>query len=524
MNMLLLTTPAQHEGTNPSVLLEEKQLQAWLDDLPMMNIIDTVKALHQSLVPFNELQLEDSLRLKLLEQYRQVIDEIFYSFDEMRLKQLPVSNQVRQEIKTDIMWLCLELANGYKIVVKNTLDQGSNPRKDSNLVLAIYRSMEQIIRALVNAYRNRQLPPPLAYLEINQLYRLAETHAITKKKVSHAKQETAVPTISHLFKQFMLLAVADPVNIPEAVAFELFIVLEAFAHQCQISESHSSASWVYVVNLAEDELPKRMPQSGDTASNPDIRYIDTDAVFRQIEARIGELKQASQDMIDTQEIKLLQIYQQQAAEGVSTERNNVNPLQKQVRLSFGLEATHYFMTDDHYARHQAAGSESYGIEVRDVDDEQPGYELESWHTLEDNMSGRMLLVPRDISYQEIELGMLVGLFEQVKGDNPAVFTLAMVRWLPPNETDEKKIGLQIIPGRPQSMVCSAEENEDLIPCLYISAVAVLNQPASLIVPADIYQQGKLIDLHLADGKRSVEFTDIIEQTPYIIQCLCKNPE
>jgi len=517
MNMLLLTTPAQHEGTNPSVLLDEKQLQAWLDDLPMMNIIDTVKALHQALVSFNELQLDDSSRLKLLEQYRQVIDEIFYSFDEMRLKQLPVSNQVRQEIKTDIMWLCLELANGYKVVVKNTLDPGSAARKDSNLVLAVYRSMEQIIRALVNSYCNRQLPPPLAYLEINQLYRLAETHAITKKKVSHARQESAVPTISNLYKQIMLLSAADPVSIPESVAFDLFIILEEYARQCQISERPGSDSWVYVVNLTEDKLPTCLSRSDDADSNPDTRYIDTGAVFRQIETRIGELKQASQDMIDTQEIKLLQIYQQQAKGGENT--NKTKPRQKQVRLSFGLEATHYFMTDDHYARHQAAGSESYGIEVRDVDEEHAGYEMEYWNIVEDNNSGRMLLIPRDISYQEIKLGMLVGLYEQVEGDNPAVFNLAMVRWLPANETDEKKIGLQIIPGRPQTILCSLAGNGDLMPCLYISAVAVLKQPAALIIPADIYQRDKMIDLHLADGKRSVELLDIVNQTPFVIQCL-----
>ncbi|MDY6980634.1 MAG: hypothetical protein SV201_12180, partial [Pseudomonadota bacterium] len=189
MDMLLLTIPDQHEDSNPAVLLDEKLLRKWLSELPMMNVVQTVEMLQRAILPFNELKIESQLRLKLLECYREKIDEIFYSYDEMRLRQLPVSHEARQAIKTDIMWLYLELANGYKIGVKSALDRGANPKKDSGLLLAIYRAMEQIIHAMIIAYRNAQTPPPLTYLETHQLYHAAAVYDAADKKVSGAKQE-----------------------------------------------------------------------------------------------------------------------------------------------------------------------------------------------------------------------------------------------------------------------------------------------------------------------------------------------
>lgn len=521
MNMLLLTTPAQHDGSNPSVLLNEKDLQKWLTELPMMNVVETVKALHQALVPFNELQMDDSLRLKLLEHYRQAIDEIFYSYDEMRLKQLPVSNEVRQELKADIMWLYLELANGYKIVVKHALDAGLTPRKDSSLLLAIYRSMEQIIHALVNAYRNHQASPPLAYLEINQLYLIAEAHAATDKKVNSAKRESAVPTISNLYKQFILLAIAEPMNMPEGMAFDLFFILEQFARQCSISDMPASSHWIYMINLREASLPRRLSQSGDTKADADIRYFDADAVNQVIEARIEELQQVEQGMMEAQEAKLLQFYNQRINDTatVTTTTTGTKAGSKQVHLSFGLEATHYFMSDGHYAAYQAAGTESFGIEVRDIDERDDLNELEDWYISETDRNGKMLVAPYDISRQDIEIGTLVGIYEQSGNDKPPVFTLATVRWLPVDESEGEKIGLQIIPGRPQPVICADPQTESNYPCLHLPPVTVMKQPASLIVPGTLYQKGKSLDLQVIDGRRSIELLDIIDQTAFVTRCL-----
>lgn len=521
MNMLLLTTPAQHQGTNPAVLVDEKQLQKWLDALPVMNVVETVKLLHAALVPFNELQLDNATRLKLLERYRQAIDEIFYSYDDMRLKQLPISNEARQDIKTDIMWLYLELANGYKIIVKNALDEGLNPKKDNSLLLSIYRAMEQIIHALVNAYRNYQAPPPLAYLEVNQLYLVTTENLANDRKVSSAKRESTSPTVDNLYKQFMLLAIANPMSMPEGVAFDLFFILEQVATHCLIGTEPpvEAGQHVYLVSLTDDAIPVPCSGTGSAAVNPDQRYLDIRPVMQVVRKRLDELQKSAQGLMDSQEVKLLRVYVEQIQGGAGgVTRASARSAYKQVQLAFGLDPVHYFMSDDHFAEHRTTSTESFGIEVRDVDSVEAMYELETWQILETGKTGRMLLVPKDISYQDLEPGLIVGIFEELGEGKPPVFSLGTIRWLPQEDAAEKKMGLQMIAGRPIPVTCSAGQDEAFFNCLYLTEVAVLKQPATLIMPRHYYQEGREIILRVPQGDRRIRLAELIDHTESIAQC------
>ncbi|VAX03350.1 hypothetical protein MNBD_GAMMA20-197, partial [hydrothermal vent metagenome] len=144
MDFLLLTTPPQHAADNPAVERNAGRLKQWLTELPIMDAVETVRRLHASISPFNELSLPDAERLKLLEVYRQGLEEVFLIYDEQRLKVLSLPASERQRLADDIMGLYLELANGYKILVRNGFDEGDDPARDGFLLQAIYRAMELI--------------------------------------------------------------------------------------------------------------------------------------------------------------------------------------------------------------------------------------------------------------------------------------------------------------------------------------------------------------------------------------------
>ena len=519
MNIVLLTTPAQHQADNPSVLLDEKKLQKWLTELPVMNVVETVKLLHQAITPFNELQIDNQLRTRLLEHYRTSIDEIFYSYDDLRLRQLPISNEQRKAIKADIMWLYLELANGYKIVVRNALDEGNSPKKDNDMLLAVFRAMEQIIHALVNAFRNYETPPPLAYLEVNQLYLIAEQHQAEDKRVSSAKKESAVPTIANLYKQFMLLAVADPYSMNEGDAFDLFFILEQQAHLCEVlaEEPAGDQNGIYVVNLSEDSLPQPYQKLKMEQVTPDIRFIDVRNVLSVTSQRLSSLQKSEQGLMNTQEIKLFKVFQEKTTHAKAQTAGAAQP-SKEVSLSFGIEATSHFMTGDNLQQHLTASKESFGIEVRDVDSEEDvEYELEHWLIAETSKTGRMLLVPRGTTNQTVAIGMLVGVYENLAEGKTPVISLGTIRWLPSDEATGHKIGLQMIPGRSQSLECSTEQG-DRFHCLHVAAVEVLKLPASLLVAKANYNEGQEVTLHAGTEQISVRLEAPIEQTEHIVQC------
>jgi hypothetical protein len=417
------------------------------------------------------------------------------------------------------MWLYLELANGYKIVVKHALDEGLNPKKDNNLLLAVYRAMEQIVHALVNAYRNSQPPPPLAYLELNQLYQVTAEHGAVDRKVASAKRDTATPSVNNLYKQFMLLAMADPMGLPEGAAFDLFFMLEPFAPLCLVSDTPppAEARQVYLINFYDDSLPQTLDKADPAQPRSGMTYLDIRPAVQRMEARIAELQKSEQGLMNVQEIRLLRSYVERISGTV--ERGAVKAARKEVQLAFGLEAAHYFMREDNYVRHQNARRESFGIEVRDVSEDEALYDLEPWQIIETGKTGRLLLVPSSISYQDLELGMPVGVFEQLGDNKPAVYTLGTIRWLAAEDSDEKKIGVQMIAGRPMPVMCAEQQGEDAnFECLHLPAVDVLKQPASLLLPASRYAQGKTILIRQTSGMLPIRLGTIIDATELVVQC------
>ena len=208
MDILLLSTTPQHTASNPAVIQNSRRLKLWITELPVNDIIQTVSSLHDAIVAFNELQINDDNRLKLLEVYWEAFNDILYFYDELRLHMLPIPSNERKSLAKDIMWLYLDLANGYKIIVKNAHANNVSPA-NSRILLSVYRAIELISRAIVYAYHIHQAPPPLSYLEVHQLYLYADEHDVLEKRIKTIKSQTQHPTVDRVYKQFILLSMSD---------------------------------------------------------------------------------------------------------------------------------------------------------------------------------------------------------------------------------------------------------------------------------------------------------------------------
>lgn len=288
--------------------MDPKRVKQWIDSLPQMNVLETVQRLHEAIGPFNEVGIDDARRGKLLEVYYAAFDEILYFYDHLRLSMLPISSERQRLLAEDITWLYLGLANGYKIVVKNGHEAGISPKHDAGLLLSMYRAMELIIQGLVYASRSRQAPPPLAYLEINQLYLLAEEHGVLDARVKAVKDKAGIPTIERLYKHFALLAVADPYKLDgDNEVWELFMALEDFAPlsilmkvtQCQIVGR-------YWVDLMDDRPPQFCKPTDTPVQTGWVRILDVDLALAAIKSWLAIHQRAGQSMMNAWKIPPLQ--------------------------------------------------------------------------------------------------------------------------------------------------------------------------------------------------------------------------
>ena len=451
MDFLLLTTPPQHAADNPAVERNAGRLKQWLTELPIMDAVETVRRLHASISPFNELSLSDAERLKLLEVYRQGLEEVFLIYDEQRLKVLSLSVNERQQLADDIMGLYLELANGYKILVRNGFDEGDDPARDGFLLQAIYRAMELIGLAILYARRvNRPMPEP-AWVELHQLYAFCERYDALQKRVRVARHESVMPTVERVYTQALLMAVMDTRQLTGAELMELFLLLEEYSSLCDIGQEVPDVvrPGCFVIDLMADKPPQALAAEQMTGREwVKPRTLDILPVRDAAEAWLAQhkLEDGTTQLQDVRPMRVLV-----GLLGSHWGRRGPRSAARRfVKVALGLKALEYFLSDPGHLT-QACNTEVHGgIEVLSLDSEdEVRYQLSDWQMLDQSDTGCLLLGRVGIADEMPIVGSLLGVVGFLPEMGQQGLSMGIVRWRGEVSEGRSKLGVEIIEGAAQ---------------------------------------------------------------------------
>ena len=284
MQNLLISIPHQHDLENPALELSPKRLEQQHEKLPTHDIFATVGELDAGISQLNVLHLPDADRLKLLEVYNTSFDNIMQVYDEMRLKQLKITDIQRKQLTKSIMWLYVKLAHGYKIIVKHGFDAGENPKRSDTLALSIFRSIELTFSSVLYARRGTIPLPPATYIEAAQLYALAEESDIAGKRIRAAKGYADTPTIEGIYKLLLLLAVFEPDSFNSISLAPLFLGLQPFVKHAVIFKSppKQSDACVYRFSLNSNKTPDLYHPEDALEKNTWLRYFDISNMLVEI--------------------------------------------------------------------------------------------------------------------------------------------------------------------------------------------------------------------------------------------------
>ena len=226
MNPLNLSVPQQHDYTDPTVERDVARLQDWLSNLPLMDVIETVRLVHAALSALNEQKLDHARRFRFLEIYRATVLRLFVTLDPLHLRQLSLSKTQRREAVKGLAGLFLSMAGGYKLIVV-LLYSSLVPGKPAPELfgLAINRALEQLGYAMLDSYRFYRTPQPFMMAESHQLYRLARHHGLLDSSIHESEENRQPLTTAMLYHTSMLLSLTDPFRLSEGEVGLLFDVL-----------------------------------------------------------------------------------------------------------------------------------------------------------------------------------------------------------------------------------------------------------------------------------------------------------
>lgn len=466
---LVLTTPEQHDFVDPSVERNPRRLQRWLDELPLLNPLESVHLLGQALEPLNEQRVPPLDRLALLDAYRVTVRKLFMAAGPAALRQLAIGKDERLQAVAGLERLCLALAGGYKVVVKALQDA---PGKQAGALLrSLQGAMEQLGLALVHNYRYHRPAPPFVFLELHQLYRLVRARGW----LDTPADASGVDLCGH-YQAALLLALCDPFHLPEGVADLYHRTLLRHAGLARLlpgGEWQGSGEGLCLLDLQSDSPPRLCvrltpPVEADEPYRMDLRPA-LDAMHRQLLALAPEQRRQAP------EAALLRILLPEVAAG-DPRRAPRRADGRRLAVTPGLAAVHARLRGDGAGRGPQADAE----------------------VVDSSAQGKRLRFPQAAAI-EVQVGELLG----VEADEDGL-RLGLVRWLRSERDDGgTELGLELLAGHASAVRCRDPEvpAADPWPGLFLPSAAHAGGSALLLVPAGAWEEDR--QLLLEAGPREV---------------------
>lgn len=506
---LILQVPKQQDFENPVVELSPKKVSLWLEQLPLLNLAPTLKELLAALETFNQSAMPEKVRLRLAELYRDTVIRIFPTINKG-------SNAKDWEsIRENMGALCLAIADTYKIIVKQLYKEGIKTEKNSVLLISVYRAMEMLSFSLLHSFRTYYPASLLTYLEINQLYFLAEQYHVLETPIVYEQNEIGKHDIGTLYKKLMLLAAIDPFHLNDGLAVSLYKNMDPYAKYCEITPVEINDKKLkdrigcFLIDLESDSPPTPCNKSSSGYLIEIPRLIDTWPMIEQIREKIKELADSRPGSPESAELEMLkQILPLSDLPSIrQSDRNNAG---RNINIAFGIEAAHYLLSLNEERFFEIQSQEFTAGHAEPDNEESPL--LETWVIRNESVSG-YLLTSKNRPDADIHVGDVISIIDQPEKQMAKRPSVALIRWLKHKEGKDLEIGAEILPGEVLPLKCcraeqestsSTDDNSKLKNGLFLSSVSALNIPPTLLLPKNMYRRGYQYEAVIGDNRLIIE--------------------
>lgn len=526
---LALSVPPQKIPT-PATEIRPKQARAWLVSLPAANAVFMARQLYQALYAVNRISLTAQNRLELMALYQEPIAAAATAL-QVHLSRLMLPLPPKKAQLADFLrQLEVEMAYGYKLALQE-LGKMRNPWARPALALSVAQAMYYLGRVLLRSYEVYRPCPAGVWREIHALYEYAE-------KSGHQDDEIdgSAATIGQRYKQALLLALANPYQLPQNECNRVHAFLEIWAGEAAIAASSDvgDGGGYFLIDLTADAPPLPFPKDVKVLAAPHWRAIDVSglaAVVNDLMRRLQKGESAKQLMLGSDCVGFTcqdMLKRLTRAWGLAV-RRQYSRTRRNGRLSLctGINAIHFFTNGQKpFAQPQGPSGASPAVlgseaevepayaELEAVVGEEPAldqialsapapiqevFRVDSWR-VRDEGAGGLSLRREGLFGSSTRVGDLLGLEDPLLG----LWRIGVARWLRSPDAQSVEMGVEMLSPHAQAVAikpASSDPKAPFVQALLLPAIGALRKPATLLVPRGTFQQGQ--DLYLMDEQREL---------------------
>lgn len=509
---------------------QPKKLQQWVDALPVMNMGETARQLYEFIQELNRLQLDSRQRFQLLEIIRPSILLVCDSLQKHYLNQALVLPEKARRVASLAQALQGHLANGYKLVAVRGMRKVKDKTVRRAVATAIHRAITALGDTLLRCYQLYFSCPRHLWLELHQLYLLAEVNGLATQTVMEEDEKPS--TVQSAYSRCLLLSTAKPNQLRQQELALVYRAAERWADFVSIREASSSDD-LFVFDLQADRPPIYRTHASQVTDG--WRYIDSARLVEAMAACRRDPEDASLSIPAGMDEGLLDHLQQ--VWGALTERAFRRVAETgEIELCFGLVGVHYFLSGKtpfeamvergSLSVRKEADSNRFLNNIR-ASDQSKQDQADPWaKAFQTEFAGEAINMdelagaPRSeiklpenyfcqkvnaspggycLSWQGntpslLRTGELLALRDQVHSQ----WMLAVIRWVTQLPNHGARFGVELLApgGRPVAARALRKQGQesDYMRAILLPELSAVGQPATLLLPTVGFNEGVKVEL------------------------------
>lgn len=344
--------PARHRSRLTQSGHSASALQAWVDNLPIMNTADTGKKLYQTLQELATLNIPGDDRFELIEILEPAVFNLVSTLNKQIANQPVQLPLPAHRIALLVQYLHQQLVLCYKVVVVETvqkLEGGKvgflNLGKRSARQLAataLQRVLSEQGRLLHDAYMLYRPVPEGVWKDVHGFFRLGELTDLLDVPVKdrHGVHEPET-TVRRSYLRAVMLGASQTQKLRPPEIHQLYAESEVWAGSLAISHEGSG-----VVVCVPEDRPPVLRQRAPVAA--DAWQVQGEALVRRLQEQMASPGKLSLGLIS----HLADVWRR--GKERMFERK---PCDKQILICLGLSAAHYYLADQRDFREIVRGDE-----------------------------------------------------------------------------------------------------------------------------------------------------------------------
>lgn len=505
---------------------DEESVKAWLENVPLANVIESQRQLLDQVEEFNRLPTKAANRLAVLEALREAVN--FVQIEQAKRftnRALPMAEN-EAAVFADTIDLWEQLRVGYLRCLEACVSGEAGMSGQGALVCQ--RALVYTGLKMFHHYRAYRQVPASEWQALHAAYARAEELEVAEEEVKDYLNRDVHDTSPRIaYMRAVMMGLANPNELAQRQMTFVAFLLERWASKVEVSRTPPEEG--ELPPLAVDLASSRCPERGESGAK-DPRYLDVAKLAKSMRNRIGLLRKGEspaklalgEDCVQPScEQLLVFLYRQwcQVRAQRGTERKRVADVAQACQ---SMPAIHYYLSGKVFkqpgeqkelTQKQREEIATFGrVSTRDDDDysHAHGFLLERWELGDESVQGLKIVRRAGNPGKRYGNGQLIG----VRPADAKNFMLGQVRWLMSAENGDLYAGIRAMPGLPAATAVRSTGlnvvNEKWVQALTLTAVAALETPPSLLLPTGWFKPKRVIEVFVQSAIR-VRLVELLER-------------